>query len=112
MLKLLIIRGNKVCTSKCLDFEFLDTLESLELPYIFVHPDEQVYATILHIIWKHRDLYSKIIPIMSGFHQLCVFQRAFFKHYNCSGSQDGFVDFRTIAAGSVSQAFEGRHYYR
>ena len=49
---------------------------------------------------------------MSGFHQIRVFQRVPFKRYNCLGSQDWFVDSRTIAAGSVSQAFGGRHYYR
>ena len=33
------------------------------------------------------------------------------KRYNCLGLQDWFVDSRTIVARSVSQAFEGRHYY-
>lgn len=35
----------------------VDTMEVLRLPYIFVHTDEQVYARILHKMWKHRDLY-------------------------------------------------------
>ena len=65
-----------------LDF-LVDTIEVLELPYVFVYTHEQVYARILHIIWKHRDLYSKIISIISGFHQMRVFQRVLFKRYNC-----------------------------
>ena len=99
-----------VC-KKYLDF-LLDTIEHLELPHIFVHADEQVYARILHLLWKHRDLYSKIIPLMGGFHQLRVFQRILYKRYSCLGFQDWFVDAGTIAAGSVNQAFEGRHYFR
>ena len=55
----------------------VDTIEVLELSYIFVKADEQVYAMISHIIWKHRDFYSKIIPIMDGFHQMRIFQRFF-----------------------------------
>ena len=55
----------------------------LEFPYIFLYADEQVYARILHFIWKHRDLYSKIIPIMSGFHQLRVLQRVLLKRHKC-----------------------------
>ena len=49
---------------------------------------------------------------MSGFHKLRVFQRVLFKRCSCLGLQDWFVDSGTIAAGSVSQPFEGRHYYR
>ena len=49
---------------------------------------------------------------MGGFHQMCVFQRVLFKRYNCLDLQDWFADSGTIAAGSVSQAFEGRYYYR
>ena len=53
-----------------------------------------------------------MIPIMDGFHQMHVFLRVLFKRYNCLGLPDWFVDSGIIAAGSVSQAFEGRHYYR
>ena len=49
---------------------------------------------------------------MDGFHQMRVFQRVLFKGYNCLSLQDWFVDSGTIAAGSVSPAFEGRHYCR
>ena len=61
-------------------------------------------------MWNHKDLYSKIVPIMGGFHQMRIFQRVIFKRYNCLGLQIWFVDSGKIAAGSVSQAFEGRHY--
>ena len=94
----------------------VDTMEALKLPYIFVHAYVQVYARTLHIIWKHRDLYSKIIPIMSGLHQLRVFQRVIFKRYNCLGLhclglQDWIVVPGTFFVVSVSQAFEGSRYY-
>ena len=48
---------------------------------------------------------------MGGFHQMQVFQRVLFKRYNFLGFQGLFVGSETIASGSVSQAFEGRHYY-
>ena len=51
-----------------------ESVEVLELLHIFVQAYEQVYARNLHIKWKHRDLYSKIIPITGGFHQMRVFQ--------------------------------------
>ena len=86
-------------------------VEVLKLPYIFVQAFEQVYARVLHIIWRHKDLYSKIIPIMDGFHQMRFFQTVLFKRYNCLGLQDCFVDSEITAAGLVSQTFEGRHYY-
>ena len=62
------------------------------------------------MIWRHGDLYSKIIPIMGGFDQMRIFLfvRVLFKRYNGLVSQDWFVDSGTIVAGSVSQAFEGR----
>ena len=69
----------------------LDTIEVLELPYIFVQAYKQVYGRILHIIWKHRDLFNrstKIIPIIGGFYQMHVFQRVIFNRYNCLGLQD------------------------
>ena len=89
----------------------VDTIDVLKLLYIFVQTDEQVYARVLHIIWKHRDRYSKIIPIMNSFHQIRDFQIVLFNRYNCLGLQDWFVDSGTIPAGSVSEVFEGRHYY-
>ena len=48
---------------------------------------------------------------MDGFHQMRFFQTVLFKRYNCLGLQDCFVDSEIIAAGLVSQTFEGRHYY-
>ena len=86
----------------------VDIIEVLKLPYIFVQAYEQVHAWILHIIWKHRDIYSKIVPIMAGFLQMFVFQRVLFKRYYCLGLRDWFVDSGITAARSVSQAFEGR----
>ena len=66
----------------------VDIIEVLELPYIFVQAYEQVSARILHIILKHRDLYSKIIPIMGAFHLMRIFQSVLFKPYICLGLQD------------------------
>ena len=34
----------------------LETIEYLELPYIFVRSNEEGYARISHLLWKHRGL--------------------------------------------------------
>ena len=90
----------------------LETMNLLETPRIFVHADEQVYARMLHLIWKHKDLFRNIIPIMGGFHQLRVFQKILYKRHTIIGYKDWFVDAGTIAQGSSSQLFEGSHYFR
>ena len=84
----------------------------LEVPDIFAHADEQVYARVLHLVWKHKDEYANIIPLMAGFHQLRVFQKLLFKRHHCKGYRDWFVDAGIIAGGSTNQAIEGRHYFR
>ena len=48
---------------------------------------------------------------MNSFYQIRDFQIVLFKRYKCLGLQDWFVDSGTIPAGSVSEVFEGRHYY-
>ena len=81
-----------------LDF-LLDTMSYLEIPHIFVHADEQVYARILHLIWKHGESYSTIIPMLGRFHQLRVLQKIIFKRHGAIGYKDWFVDDGTIAEG-------------
>ena len=44
----------KVC-KEYLDF-LVNIFDTLEIPYSFVHADEQVYSRLLHLIWKHKDL--------------------------------------------------------
>ena len=81
-----------------LDF-LLDTTSYLEIPHIFVHADEQVYPRIRHLIWKHGESYSTIIPMLGGFHQLRVLQKIIFKRHGVIGYKDWFVDAGTIAEG-------------
>eukprot|EP00794_Sanderia_malayensis_P017934 gene17934-19723_t len=56
----------------CKDYldSMVDVMELLDAPHIFVHADEQVYARVLHLMWKHKEEYKNIIPILGGFHQL------------------------------------------
>ena len=49
---------------------------------------------------------------MGDFHQLRVMQRLLYKHYIPKGYREWCVDAKTIAEGSIDQAFERRHYYR
>ena len=45
----------------------------------FVHAHEQVYCPLLHLIWKDKDLYANVIPILGGFHQLRVIHKIIYK---------------------------------
>ena len=94
-----------------LDF-LLDVMEELEIPFIFAHSDEAVYSKLCDILWKNPEMYSRIILLMGGFHQLRVMQRILYKRHYCKGYMDWCIDAETIAKGSAEQAFEGRHYYR
>ena len=96
--------------------EYLETLkdiaEELNLNHIFAHADEQVYAQLAQIIWKHGDYYKNIIILMGGFHQMRVAQRLLYKRFGCLGYKEWFIDAGTIASGSADRACEGNHYYR
>ena len=81
-----------------LDF-LLDVIEELELPFIFVHSDEMVYAKLCDILWANRDLYSKILLLMDGFHQLRVMQRLLHKRHYCKGFIDWCTDAKTTQVG-------------
>ena len=90
----------------------LEVMDYLNIPRIFVHADEQVYARILHLIWKHYDRFKTVVPLMGGFHQLRVFQKILYKRHSVIGYQEWYSDAGIIAEGSAPQAFEGRHYFR
>ena len=51
--------------------DLFSMIKELDLGHIFAHPDEQVYARLVHIIWKEPDLsyisyYYHIIYIING----------------------------------------------
>ena len=52
----------KVC-KEYLDF-VVNTWDFLEKPYGFLHVDKQVYSRLLRLIWKHKDLYANVTPIL------------------------------------------------
>ena len=88
-----------------------EIINDLGLDYMFAHADEEVYARLAHIIWKHGDIYKKIFILIVGFHQLRVRQKLIYKQYGCVGYKEWFVDAGIIAPGSVDKAFSGYHYY-
>ena len=49
---------------------------------------------------------------MSGSHQSRVMQRLLHKRHFPKVYREWCVDTKTIAEGSINQAFEGRHYYQ
>ena len=58
------------------NLDFLgEVILDLEIPYIFAHSDEAVYSKLCHILWKNSPLYTNIIVLMGGFHQLRLKQK-------------------------------------
>jgi len=86
--------------------------DDLELDYIFAHADVAINSKLLMISWMNQEKYDRIIPLMGGFHTILVNLKILFKKYDCLGFEDWWAEAGAIAAGSVAQAFEGRHYAR
>ena len=90
----------------------LKVINELAIPFICVDSDEMVYSKVCKILWKNKDIYTKIILLMGGFHQLRVMQWLPYKRHFPKGYREWCVNAKTIAGGSTDQAFEGHHYYR
>ena len=71
-----------------------------------------VYSKSCEILSKNKDIYTKIILLTSGFHQLRVMQRLLYKRHFPKGYRKWCADAKTIAEGSIDQAFAGCHYYQ
>ena len=114
LLKYLPANENPPEHGVCKDYleYLLEIMGILDVREIYVHADEQVYARICQLIWKHSDKFQNIIPLMGGFHQLRVFQRILYKRHGVFGYQSWYADAGVIAEGSGEQAFKGQHYYR
>ena len=86
--------------------------EDLQIDHIFVHADETINSKMWMIIWLCEKKYDKIIPLIGGFHALLVYLKILLKKYGCLSLQQWWVAANAIQERSVSQAIEGRHYYR
>ena len=65
---------------------FVNRFDILEILCGFVYANEQVYSRLLHLIWKHKDLYANVIPLLGGgYHQLRVTQKILYKRNRCMG---------------------------
>ncbi len=102
-------KPNLVC-KEYLD-SLLEMITNLEIPHIFVHADQMVYAKKPHHL-EESHLVSQIKVLMGGFHQLRVRQRLLYKRHALKGYKQWWIDAETIASGSADQATEGGHYYR
>ena len=63
-----------------LDF-LLDVIDDLEIPFIFVHSDEDIYSKLCMLLWKDPELYKGIILLVGGFHQLRLHQKLLYKRF-------------------------------
>ena len=84
----------------------------LDLDQIFSHGEKQVYAKIVHFIWKDSKLYRNMFTSIGGLHELCDRQKAICKRDALGGYQKWVLDAKTIPPGSSDVVVEGRQYYR
>ena len=63
-----------------LDFR-LEVINKLQIPFIYVHSHKMVYSKLYKILLKNKDIYTKIILLISGFYQLRVMQRLLYKYH-------------------------------
>ena len=51
-----------------------------------------IHSALIYLIWKDKDLYTNILSILGGFHQLKVTEKKLYKRQQCIGYKDSFVD--------------------
>ena len=79
-----------------LDF-LLEVIDKLEIPFIYVHSYEVLYSKSCEILWKNKDIYTKIILSIGGIRQLGIMQRLLHKRNFPKGYREWCVDAKTIA---------------
>lgn len=74
--------------------------------------DQALYGNATEIKWKHAEKFQDIILLMGVFDTICTMVSIIGKRFNGAGLKDLCIKSRTIAEGSVSGGFDGRHYNR
>ena len=89
----------------------METTENLEIKYVFSHCDEALYSKLFLIIRKHGDEFSKVIPLMDGFHQVLCLQKTIYKRYACLGLDKWITGAGTTKSSSTTEKVaHGLHY--
>ena len=57
------------------------------------------------------DLYTNVINILVGLHQLSVMQKIIYNSYQSSTTKTGFVDSEILSQDSADQEFKAKHYF-
>ena len=65
-------RTSRVSCVQALSDGPLLLMAELDIPHIFAHAGERVYARLAHILWKEPELYKNVVILMGGFRQLRV----------------------------------------
>ncbi len=66
-----------------------DLMKELEIGHVFAYADEQVYARLAHILWKHPEVYQQAAILMGGVHQLRVRQIILYQRHACKAANLG-----------------------
>ena len=88
-----------------LDF-LLKVIDYLAIPFIYVDSDKLAYSKLCEILWKNKGIYTKIILLMGGFHQLRVMQWLPYKRHFPKGYRKWCIDTKTIAGDSIDQVLK------
>ena len=74
------------------------TATDLGIPYIYSHADEDIYSKLLHIIWNNKEMFTKVVPLIGGFHMLKIMIKLIGKRHELLSYKEWFVDAGGIIA--------------
>ena len=83
-----------------------------------------MYSKLFHVIWSSGNTFTRITPLLGGFHQLLTCQKTLYQRHGCIGYQvevsdtqsNGYLKWLRSASGIVKsdvaaeKTFSGRQY--
>ncbi len=88
----------------------IKAVDAKKMPFIQLVGDQPVFALIVELKFENQEKYSKLIPVLGGFHTQNAFMSTIYKGFKGSGIEDLVVDL--IEAGSAELALRGKHHNR
>ena len=88
----------------------IKAVDAKKMPFIQLVGDQPVFALIVKLKFENPEKYSKLIPVLGGFHTQNAFMSTIYKRFKGSGIEDLVIAADLIEAGSVEQALRGKHH--
>ena len=86
--------------------------DQLQQSDVVVVLDQAVYAKAAEIIWKHHNIFSRVVLRMGGFHIAMIFLAVIGKRFGDAGLQDVLIESGIVGSNAVSGVLSGKHYNR